>query len=228
MSTTTRDPWGAASGFAALAVGAAAMVFEEGGPPPGTSDAQVAAFFGAHAAALLAQSLLFLVGAAFLLWFLGALRARLAVVEGGPGRYAEIVFGAGTAYVALTVVAQAGQVALARVAASAAAPQLVAAVADLVGALFVVVAVPAAVTLGAFAVLALRSTGLPSWLGVLAGAAAIAQVGLLAGVVVTDGVFAPTGAYSLVPYPLYVLWLAATAGLLAAVRPRAAAAVDDE
>lgn len=226
MSERTQDRWGAASGFAALAAAAAAMVFENGGPPPGASDAQVAAFFGAHAAALPTQSLLFLVGAALLLWFLGALRARLAVVEGGAGRYTGAVFGAGGAYVTLTVVAQAGQVALARVAGSAAAPQLVAAVADLVGALFVVVAVPAAVMLGAFAVLALRSTGLPSWLGVLAAAAAVAQLGLLAGIVVTDGPFAPTGAYGLVPYPLYVLWLAATAGLLATTRPRATVVVD--
>jgi hypothetical protein len=214
MAERTQDRWGAAAGFAALAAGAAAMFFENGGPPPGASEVEVAAFFGAHAEALLVQSLLFLVGAALVLWFLGCLHARLVAVEGGTGRYAGIVFGAGVAYVALSVVAQAGQMALAWVA-QAAAPQLVAVMAALAGALFIVVAVPGAVMLGAFAVLALRSAGLPSWLGVLAAAAAVTQLGLLAGVVVTTGPFAPTGVYSFAPYPLYALWLVAVAVLLA-------------
>jgi hypothetical protein len=215
MSDTTQDRWGAAGGFAALAVVAAAMVFENGGPPAGASDPEVTAFYVTHARALLVQSLLFLVGAALLLWFLGCLRAFLAAAEEGTGRYSGMVFGAGVAYVALSAVAQAGQVAVARVADAAAEPRLVAAMASLSGALFVVVAVPAAVMLGAFAVVAVRVGAVPSWLGRLAAVAGVAQLGLLAGIVVTTGPFAPTGWYSFAPYALYVVWLAATAVVMA-------------
>ena len=83
---TVTDRWGAAAGFATLALVAAAMAFEHGGPPAGAPDTEVAVFFAAHASTLLVQSLLFLVGAALLLWFLGALRAVLAAAEGGTGR----------------------------------------------------------------------------------------------------------------------------------------------
>lgn len=211
MSETTHDRWSAASGLAALGVVAAAMVFERGAPPAGASDVQVAAFNAAHSHALLTQSLLFLLSAAFMLWFLGCLRAHLAAAEGGTGRYAGIGFGAGVAYVTLSVVSQAGQIALAQIAATAAAPQLVTAIASLAWALFTVAAVPAAVMLAAFAVLALRSGALPSWLGWLAAVAGASQLGLLAALVVDTGPLGPDGWYTFAPYPLYVIWLAATA-----------------
>ena len=83
MNGTTTDRWGAAAGFATLALVAAAMAFEHGGPPAGAPDAEVAAFYAAHASSLLVQSLLFLAGAALLLWFPGCLRAVLIAVEGG-------------------------------------------------------------------------------------------------------------------------------------------------
>ena len=161
MSEMTQDRWGALSGFAALAVGAAAVVLERGTPPVGASDVEEAAFHGAHAQALLMQSLLFLISAALLLWFVGCLRTHLTAAEGGSGRYAGLVFGAGVGYVALSLTAQAGQIALAQVA-GAAAPQL----------------------------------------------------GLLAGVVVTTGPLAPGGWYTFAPYPLFVVWLAATAAVM--------------
>lgn len=214
MSEPTRDGWGAASGFAALAVGAAAVAFERGAPPVGASDVEVAAFHGAHAQALLAQSLLFLLSSALFLWFVGCLRTHLAAVEGGTGRYAGLVFGAGVGYVALSATAQAGQVALARVAGAGAAPQLVAAVGSLSWALFTVAAVPAAVMLAGFAVSAARSPATPTWLGAVAAVAAAAQLGLLAGIVVTTGPLAPGGWYTFVPYPPYVVWLAAASALL--------------
>lgn len=212
MDEVMQDRWGAASGFAALAMGAAAVVFERGAPPVGASDSEVAAFHGAHTDALLMQSLLFLISAAFLLWFIGCLRTYLATAEGGTGRHAGLVFSAGFAYAALSIVAQAGQVALAAVARDAAAePQLVAAVGSLAWALFTVAAVPAAVMLMAFALLAVRSDSLPSWLGWLAAVAGAAQFGLLAGIVVDAGPLAPGGWYTFAPYLLYVVWLAATA-----------------
>lgn len=214
MSETAQDRWGAASGFAALAVGGAALVFERGAPPVGASETEVAAFHGAHVQALLMQSLLFLLSSALFLWFVGCLRSHLTAVEGGTGRYAGLVFGAGVGYVALSVTAQAGQVALARVAGAAAPPQLVAAIGSLSWALFIAAAVPASVMLAAFAVLTARTRAMPAWLGLIAALAAVAQLGLLAGVVVTAGPLAPGGWYAFAPYPLYVVWLASTAAVM--------------
>lgn len=230
MSETTQDRWGpdrwgGASGFAALAVGALAVVFERGAPPVGASEVEVAAFHGAHAQALLMQSLLFLLSSAVFLWFVGCLRTHLTAVEGGSGRYAGLVFGAGVGYVALSVTAQAGQIALAQVAGSA-APSLVAAVGALSWALFTVAAVPAAVMLAAFAALTAGSRAMPAWLGWTAAVAAAAQLGLLAGVVVTTGPLAPGGWYTFAPYPLYVVWLAGTAAVLLR-RPASAARSGD-
>jgi hypothetical protein len=180
-----QDRWGAASGLAALVVGAA-----------------VAAFYALHRGALQAQSLLFLLGAGLLLWFTGSLRSYLARAEAGTGRYAAVFFGAGVGYVGLSVVAQAGQVALARIAGGSATPDVVAAMAALSWALFTVAVVPVVVMLAAFAVLTFRHRVLPAWLGGLAWVAAATQVGLLLGIVVDTGPFAPTGWFVYAPYPL--------------------------
>jgi hypothetical protein len=120
--------------------------------------------------------------------------------------------------VALSAVAEAGQVAVGRVAGPAAAPDVVAGLSALSWALFTVAAVPAAVLLATFAWLARRTGAFPAWLGGLAAVAAATQVGLLAGIVVPAGPFAPTGWYTFVPYPLFALWLAATAVVMARTR----------
>jgi hypothetical protein len=189
-------------------------MFERGNPGSGASTDMVAAFFGVHRDALLAQSVLFLIGAGLLLWFVGGLRSYLIRAEGDSGRYSTLVFGAGVGYIALSVVAQASQVALAQIAGGTTSSELVAAVSVLSWALFTVAAVPVTVMLAAFAVLTLRTRAFPVWLGWLAALAAATQLGLLASIVADSGPMAPTGWYVYLPYPLYAGWLAATAVLM--------------
>jgi hypothetical protein len=145
MGEATQDRWAAASGLAALLVGAVATMFERGNPGSDASTDMVAAFFGVHRDALLAQSVLFLIGAGLLLWFVGGLRSYLIRAEGDSGRYSTLVFGASVGYIALSVVAQASQVALAQTAGGTTSSELVAAVSVLSWALFTVAAVPVTV-----------------------------------------------------------------------------------
>ncbi|MFC4944991.1 hypothetical protein [Pseudonocardia sp. GCM10023141] len=214
MSDAAAGRWGSIAGLAALTVGGAATVFERGSPPAGASAVEVAAFFTTNATVLRTQSLLFLISSAFMLWFLATLRAHLSAASDRSARHGALVFGAGVAYVVLSIVAQGGQVAVAVVAARTPAPELVVAMAATGSALFTVAAVPAAVMLVAFAVSAGTGRAVPGWLGLIAAVAAATQLGLLAGVVVDTGPMAASGWYAFVPYPCYVGWLVATAIVL--------------
>ena len=153
MSTRNWERVGAASGFAVVILAAAAAAFERA---PVT-----AADFAAHRSALLTQSMLFLLGAAATLWFLGALRTHLLRYEGGTGRVSTIAFGAGVVWVMLNMTAQAFQVGLADDP-SDDAPYAVLRVAV---AMFTIANLPLTVTLLAVAVVSLRHSAFPAWLG---------------------------------------------------------------
>ncbi len=83
---------GAASCFAAV-VGGAAVVFE-GGPVTPDDAATVIAYFTDNRGAILAQSMLFLLGGAIYLWFIGSLHSLLLRAEGGSGRASAVSFAA--------------------------------------------------------------------------------------------------------------------------------------
>src|SRR6476469_7073276 len=143
-----RDPWGgrkpermgAASGYLVVAFALAAIVLER--RPATPSDVLAARV------ALQAQSMLFLAGAAATLWFLGSLRLVLTRAEGISSRVSSVAFGAGLAWVAVSVVGQAFQLG---VAASRTTPAP-AALLDVMRALFGVAHLPLAVMLTAVAV----------------------------------------------------------------------------
>jgi hypothetical protein len=84
-------------------LGATAAVFERN--PVTATD------FAVNQTALLTQSMLILAGAAFSLWFIGSLRTHLlrAEQEQGAGRLSSVAFGAGIAWAALNMLAQAFQ-----------------------------------------------------------------------------------------------------------------------
>src|SRR6266699_144747 len=110
MNETRRERWGAASGLAAAVVGAAATVFERGPLTVDDSSAAVIDHLTRYHTPMLAQSMLFLAGAALYLWYLGSVRTFLARAEGGTGRLSMVAFGAGTVWVGVNMVAQAFQV----------------------------------------------------------------------------------------------------------------------
>jgi hypothetical protein len=212
MNETRAERWGAASGFAVLLAGAAAVVFERGPVSASDPGSEIAGYFAANQAALRAQGLLFLIGAGFFLWFLGSLRSFLIRAEAGTGRLSTVALAAGVASTMLTVVALAFQVGLAAAANGEAQPALV----GIMGALFTVANLPLAVMLIAVAVLSFRTGAFPAWLGWLSILAAAAQLLPTFGIVLDGGPMAVDGwlaAY--LPYPLYVVWLAsATVAML--------------
>jgi hypothetical protein len=207
MNEMRWERWGAASGFGAIATGAAAMVFERGvlsaSDPVGT----IVAHYTENQGALRAQALLFVVGAGFFLWFLGSLRSFLSQAEGGSVRLSNLAMDAGVASTVVTLAALAFQVGLASAPHDAGQPVLI----GIMDALFVVANLPLAVMLLAVAVLTFRTAIFPAWLGWLSLAAAVAQLIPVCGIVIDGGPLAADGWLSAyLPYPLYAFWLACT------------------
>ena len=95
MNDTKWERWGAASGFGALVVGAAAVVFERGALSASDPITKIAAHYTDNRAALLAQALLFVIGSGFFLWFVASLRSFLMRAEGGSARLSTLAFGTG-------------------------------------------------------------------------------------------------------------------------------------
>ncbi|SNT60834.1 hypothetical protein SAMN05421812_112213 [Asanoa hainanensis] len=114
-----------------------------------------------HRTALLTQSMLFLAGAAASLWFLGSLRSHLVRFERGPGQLSTVAFGAGIAWVAVNLVAQAFQIGLANDPGGEASVALIEATA----ALFTVANLPLAMMLAAAGIVSLHHRAFPVWVG---------------------------------------------------------------
>lgn len=208
MSESRRERWGAASGFAAIAAGAGGGALERGWPSA-ADPAAVAAFVVDHRAAILGQSMLFLLSSAFYLWFVGSLRGFLARFEGGASGLSWVAFGAGLAWVALGMVAQAFQVGQAMAVGAGAAPQP--ALLWTAAAVFAIANLPCAVMLLAVAAVSLRHGAFPRWLAGISLAAAAAELLLWCGAVVTRGFLAPDGWLTYALYPLLLVWLVPTA-----------------
>jgi hypothetical protein len=190
-----------------LALGAAAAVIDAGTVSVRDPAETITAYFVDNQATLLAQSLLFVIGAGIFVWFLGSLRSFLARGEGHTGRLSEVAFGAGLIYVAISLAAQGFQIGLATTAeAGTVQPALLATT----WALFSIASVPLAVMLGATAAVSLRTRVLPAWLGWLSLATAAADLMLLCGIGVDTGALSSTGWVAYAPYPVYGVWLVST------------------
>jgi hypothetical protein len=202
MNQTRWERWGAASGFGALALSAAAMVFERGPLTPDQSREAVVAHLTANGSAMLTQAMLFLAGAAVYLWFIGSLRTFLARAESGTGRVSTVAFGAGVTWIGVNVVAQAFAVGLAMAPAAGAPPALI----STMNAMFTIAALPLGVMLIAVAVVSLRHRAFPAWIGWLAVAAAVSQFVLWYGTVVHTGPLAADGWLSYALYFVFLAW----------------------
>jgi hypothetical protein len=201
MSSTRWERWSPASGLVATAFGAVGAACERGWPGA-RSPGAVAAFITAHRPAILMQSAGFLLSAAIMLWFLADLRRFL-----GRGRdddhLPQIAYGAGVAWAALAMVAQAFQVGVAMAPdGDVSAPLL-----WTLAAMFGIANLPLAMMLGAVAVVSLRERVFPVWLGVVAIGAAVAQVLLWLGTFADHGPLAAGGWLSTALYPLFAAWL---------------------
>jgi hypothetical protein len=204
------ERWGAASGFLALALGVAAATFERGAPMAGARAEEVAAYFAQYRTELLVQSLLMVLSAGALLWFLGSLRSVLARAEGGTGRLSAVAFGAGLVGVGLQAAIQAPQSALAMASDGSLDPQLAAMMSNLGYVLSAIAYVPLAVMLVAVALVTRRARALPVWIGWLSALTAGTYLVLTAGIALDSGPLALGASGTFVPYTLTVIWLAAT------------------
>ncbi len=200
------------SGVAFFVLIVASVALSSIGTPsdfPGDPD-EIVEYYEDQASTVIAGVWLGLLASVALLWFAGALRARLRVAEGGEGRVSAIAFGGGVAAATVEAVADAVNLAAALRADeegtidAGAATALYDFESSIVG-----VALPMAfiVLVGATAVVALRTGVLPRWLG-------IASILLAVALLVLPIAWAVTG--------VAVLWILVVSVLLYMTGPPAA------
>jgi hypothetical protein len=206
MAGSRFEKLSAATGYAALLCGMGAVALER--PWPSTSSpAALPMFLTDNRAAILGQSLLFLISAAFFLWFLGSLRGYLLPREPGTGRVTMIAFTAGMIGYGLIIVGQAPQITLTLPAQASMDPALAALLTDLGYVMLLVANIPLAVMFTAIAVVSLRHGAFPTWLGWIAALAALAALVLPFAVVDPTGPLAPQGWLSYLLYLTPIVWL---------------------
>jgi len=178
------ERWASASGFGMLAA-AAAVTLERGAGITGRTPAgDVVDLFAGNRDALLVQSLLFVISTGFFVVFLAGLRSYLSRAEGGTGVLSTAAFGAGLVWCAISMAAQAIQVALAMAAVEALPPELVGTMSDLMFAVLTIGDLALAMMLIVTALVSLQTTAFPAWLEWLSLIAAAAHVVVAFGIVV--------------------------------------------
>ena len=192
MTGTRFEKLSAATGYAALLCGIGAVALERPWPST-TNPAALPVVLADNHAAILGQSLLFLLSAGFFLWFLGSLRSYLLAREAGTGRVTMIAFTAGMIGYGLTIVGQAPQITLTLPAQASVDPALAALLTDLGYVMLLVANIPLAVMFTAIAVVSLRNAAFPTWLGWIAAVAAVAALVLPFAVVDPPGRWHPRG-----------------------------------
>jgi hypothetical protein len=188
-----------------LVLGGVGGALERGWPSANDPDA-VARFIAANKPAILGQSMAFVLSAGIYMWFFASLRAFLARAEGEIGRLSALVFGAGLVWTGLQMAAQAFQVGAAMAPLGTLQPPIL----WMMAAMFSISNLPLAIALLATALVTFRTKVFPGWLGMIAVAAAVAQVVLWMGTVVRSGPLAPNGWLTYALYPIVALWLLPT------------------
>ena len=146
----------------------------------------------------------------FFLFFLGGLWDTLRRVEGGSGWLSATAFGGGLVAIAVKLVGDAPLLAARYRAGAGLDPQLARALQDMYDAAFLLHFFPLAVLLAAFAIVAIRSGGLPRWLG---WAAAVISVALIAGAAV-ESANLESDEWAGLPFLLFLLWTLVTSVVL--------------
>jgi hypothetical protein len=143
------------------------------------------------------------------LFFLGSLWATLRRAEGGSGWLSTTALGGGLVAIAVKLVGDAPLLAARYRAGEGLDPQLARALQDMYDASFGLHFFPLAVLLAASAIVAIRSGGLPRWLG---WAAAVISVALIAGAAVGSADF--QSEWAGLPFLLFMLWVIAASVVL--------------
>jgi hypothetical protein len=177
-------------------------------PAPDASAASFAAYYSDHKDAIRIATLILSTGLLFYVWFLGSLSSALRSAIGSP-RLPTVAFGGGLVGAIFFVVALAAG-ATAAYRPDETSPELIRTVNDF----GLLVAVPASAgfvaLFAATALVILRSSALPSWLGWLSGAGAVASLAGFGPMFTQTGAFAPDGAIGLFfPFAGFVIPIAA-------------------
>lgn len=197
---------GASSGYLSVVLGLAAASFERGAPTTSAPAEQFLAFFMKYRMELLSQSLLFVLSAGALLWFVGSLRTFLRRGEQGDGRLSGIVFGSGILWVGLQFTLQGAQVALAMSAGGDLSPSVARLFGNLTYALSVIGYVPFGVMLAAVAVISFRFRAFPAWMGWLSVAVAVINLAMTGGLVAQAGPLVPGSPLTYALYATTAAW----------------------
>lgn len=191
----TAEVWGGWIGVAGMLLAAAAGGVEAllSRPWPTGPAQQLTEFLADNRVLLLAQSLLFVAGAAASVWFLGVIRARLVEAEGAPGTLSGVAFGAGLITYGMIVLGQAAQITVALPAMASVSADVTFAVEGLATTTTALANVPAVLFFAAVAVLSFTRHAFPRWLGWVAVLCALTSVLSGLTVVAADGPLATAG-----------------------------------
>ena len=207
------DRWAPLAGLVAVACSFVGVMFALNQPQDKDSNSKIVAYFANHSNRVhgVIGFFVFLAGLLFLLVFLAALRERLLLAEGQPGRLSALAFGAGIASLPLWAVsmllANAASFAANESSAFRLDPNTFRLLADTAYFAWVAAVVVSSVVVWATSAIALRTAIFPRWYG---------QIGILAGAVQLFGFF-------FFPFFVWWLWIVATS-LLLLKRPHPAAA----
>ena len=172
---------------------------------------EIATYYSGERGSLVTAVILFGLGSVLLIWFVSALATTLR--EAGQARLAATAFGGGLAVAGVLfflLVATAGAMLTAQEGGDESAVQ---ALNQLSWAAEVVITWPVAVLVGATAAAAFRSLVFPQWHAWAGGIAAL--LFLLGGTTwAKDGIWAPDGAYGIITFILFLVWLVVTSALL--------------
>ena len=189
-----------------LGIGAAFLESASLGTWPAASDPSYTSFLTQNRAPILAQSLLFVISSAAMIWFLGYVRARLVRCESTPGTLSSIAFGAGLIAAAMNISGQAAQIVLTLPSAASLDTHAAGAFEDLCLVTLSLADVPLVVMFAAIAALSLGARAYPAWLGWIAVAVAVAALIFTFSLVPVSGPLSPLGWLTSVLRLVPALW----------------------
>jgi hypothetical protein len=197
--------WAPLTGLLSVACTFVGVMFALDQPQDKDSNGKITAYFANHSHQVhgVVGFFVFLAGILLLLAFLSALRDRLLVAEGQPGRLSALAFGAGIASLPLWAVsmllANAASFAANESSAFRLDPNTFRMFADTAYFAWVAAVVVSSVVVWATSAVAIRTAALPRWYG---------RLGILAGFVQLFGFF-------FFPFFVWWLWIIVTSILLA-------------
>jgi len=168
-------------------------------------------YFVSKKTTLLVAYLCLLIGTAFFIWFVNALRGYMRRYEGGDGRLSNTLYAGGLVAMGVVIVTTALPAAVAYHIAEIGTPSTTQAFFDLANVGAVMTGPPAAVFLTAGSLIALRFKALPMWMAWLGIVGAVVNLVATCAIFSTSGLFSPTGPLAIVAFALVMVWVVSAA-----------------